>query len=377
MRIRVAVLVVAVAATARAESVPIAITPFSSRCFDGRQLAARVRARVGELPVTVGAAPRGSHQAVRVVARGAAITVEVTARNARGQVVGSARRVVPGDDCATALEVAALIVARAALPLNWRETPPEEKREPRHPPAATVTTPEPAPPPPLQTSPSTPPPPPPTTTPPPPPTPPAPKPPPPTVIVRVERIPPPREPGTFVLRTRGPDRRWVGELAAAVYGAFPLDGNGANEPGGELSIGFRRRRFGAALRGGVEGPFIVNTTSTEGPLTLSVRRAEIALEAHADVSVRVGSLRFVVGPAMPLWTVTPTGLPRPSTTIIVSAAVTGRILYHIDLGRVFLTAGVTAEVAFLREQLTVTGVGRIAQTPLVEVGPILGFGVNL
>jgi hypothetical protein len=366
MRVCVALSIVALAATARAESVPIAIAPFAGRCFDADKLAARVRARVGELPVTVGAAPRGSHQDVRVIERGGAITVEVTARNGRGQVVGSARRVVPGDDCATALEVAALIVARAALPLNWRETP-EEKREPRHPP------PTPTPPPPTVQAPEP-------VPPAPPPTPPAPPPkaPPPTVIVKIERIPPPpREPGTFLLRTRGPDRRWVGEIAAAVYGAFPLDGNGANEPAGELSIGFRRRRFGAAVRGAVEGPFIVNATATAGPLSLSVRRAEIVLEAHADVSVRVGALRFVVGPAMPLWSVQPTGLPHPRTTIVVSAAVTGRILYHLDLGRVFLTAGVTAEVAFLREQLTVTGVGKIAQTPLVEIGPILGFGVNL
>ena len=54
-----------------------------------------------------------------------------------------------------------------------------------------------------------------------------------------------------------------------------------------------------------------------------------------------------------------------------------RVLYHLDIGRVFVTAGVTFDAAFVREELTVTGVGPIAHTPLFEAGPILGFGVNL
>ena len=37
----------------------------------------------------------------------------------------------------------------------------------------------------------------------------------------------------------------------------------------------------------------------------------------------------------------------------------------------------TFDAAFVREELTVTGVGPIAHTPLFEAGPILGFGVNL
>ena len=388
----------ALAATAHAQSVPIAIAPFGGRCFDAAQLAARVRARVGDA-VAVGAPGRGSHQEVRVVERGGNLSIDVAARDARGRLVGSAHRIVPANDCATALEVATLIIARAALPLNWREAPTHRPPE-RHDRARPPRSPSPPPPTPVpSTNPLTPTPPTPTPAAPPPtsasaaatapptvmpPAPaaaaatPPPRPAPPTVIVRIERTPPPRpEPGTIVLRTRGPDHRWVTELAAAVYGAFPLDGDGADEPAGELSVGFRRARFGAAIRGDVEGSYSVGATSRAGPVALSIRRAALALEAHVELPVRVGALRFVVGPTMPLWSVRPNGLPGAHTSVIVSAAATARVLYHLDLGRVFLTAGVTFDAAFVREQLSLTGVGTVAATPLFEVGPILGFGVNL
>jgi len=78
-----------------------------------------------------------------------------------------------------------------------------------------------------------------------------------------------------------------------------------------------------------------------------------------------------------LWSARPTGVPRPETHVIASFGVTGRILYRLDIGRIFVTAGVTLDLAFWREQLTLTGVGTVARTPLVEIGPFLGFGVNL
>ena len=366
------------AATARAEPTPITVAPFSGRCFDAARLAERVRARL-DVPVAVGAPPRGSHQEVHVTERGEAITVEVTARDGRGDVVGSARRVVPaGTDCATALELTSLIVARAALPLSFESTGDSRPSTARHqgahrapspPPASPAQEPEPEPAAPSATAPPTAPAAP--TAPPPPP-------PPPRIIVRIVRPPPPRpEPGTIVLRTRGPDRAWVGELAAAAYGAFPLDGTGGDVPGGELAIGLRHRRFGLALRGAVEGGNTIAATSPAGPIALELRRAAITLEAHADVPVRVVAMRFVVGPSLPLWTVRPRGLPHPRPSVIVSAAVSARLLYHLDLGRFFLTAGIDASVALVREQLAVTGVGTLARTPIVQIGPILGLGVSL
>lgn len=368
MRFGIALALALVATTARAEPVPIAVSPFAGRCFDAATLAERVRTHVDSV-VTVGAPPRGSHQQVHVVERAGAINVQVTARDGRGIVVGSAHRTIPADDCATALEVAALIVARAALPLNAAEargaTPPHKPK-----PAAPPTeTPKPQQSPPEQPKPE-----------PPPPTPPPPPPKPQVIVIekRVERpvpVPTPIPSGSFVLRLRGPERRWVGELSAAVYGAISLDGNGTEQPAGELAIGFRRGRFGLAARGDVEGNFSVAATS--GGVQLDIRRAQIAVEAHADVLFRVGALRFVLGPTMPLWSVRPNGVAHPSTHVIPSVGVTARVLYHLDIGRIFLTAGATFDATLWREELTLTGVGPIAHTPRFEVGPILGFGANL
>jgi hypothetical protein len=345
------------AATARAETVPIAVAPFSGRCFDAAALAERVRARV-ESAVTVGAPPRGSHQEVRVADHAGSVIVQVTARDQHGDVVGSARHVVPADDCAAALEVAALIVARAALPLTAVE-PRAHKPKPQKPEPTEAPPPEPTP-----------------ATPPPP----APPPPKPQVIIIEKPVPTPAPapipPGAVLLRLRGPEKRWVGELSAALYCAFALDGNGADEPAGELAVGFRRGHFGAALRGDVEGDFTVAAAAGSG-IGLDIRRAQLALAAHADVPIRVGSLRFVFGPTLPLWSVRPVGVAHPSTHVIVSAGLSARVLYHLDIGRFFVTAGVTFDAALWREELTLTGVGPIARTPLFEAGPILGFGVSL
>src|SRR5689334_22610804 len=115
------VLAVAWSAAAHADAVPITIAPYAGRCFDASTLAERVRARV-ESPVRVGEPPRGSHQLVRISEAPGQLRIDFTARDQRGEIVGSAHRVVPSDDCATALDVAALIVARAAMPLTTEST---------------------------------------------------------------------------------------------------------------------------------------------------------------------------------------------------------------------------------------------------------------
>src|SRR5262249_55390475 len=159
-----------------------------------------------------------------------------------------------------------------------------------------------------------------------------------------------------------PEKRFIGELWAAVYGAFAFDGNGADEPAGELAVGFRRGRFGAAVRGDVEGDFTV--AAAQPGIKLDIRRAQLALEAHADVPIHIGALRFVLGPTMPLWSARPIGVTHPTTHVIVSAGLSARLLYHLDIGRVFVMAGATFDAALWREELTVTGVGPIAHTPL-------------
>src|SRR5438067_49870 len=103
MRARMAVgaVVVALAAGARAGEpgvVPVAIQAFRGRCFDDKALAERVRARLpAEVPVTVGRAPKGPHQTVRVAAEETTIVVQVTARNGARAVVGTEKRVLPAE----------------------------------------------------------------------------------------------------------------------------------------------------------------------------------------------------------------------------------------------------------------------------------------
>ncbi|HEX4458458.1 MAG TPA: hypothetical protein VIA18_10840 [Polyangia bacterium] len=392
-------LVLAAASVARAETtVPIVVVPFAGRCFDAAQLAEHVRAKVGELPVTVGAPVHGSRQEVRVSEHGDSVRVDVVARDARGRIVGSAHRLVPADaDCPTTLDVAALIVVRAALPLNWREPDrkPPHVPPPSHTPPTIVTAPPPHPPAPEPQTPREPPPPTalpqtatattPTTAPraqtQPPSTPPPalspsspPAAPPPSTTVKIVRAP--TEPGTIVLRTRGPAGRWVGELWADAYGAFGL-GRNIDTAGGELAIGFRRGRFGAAARGAIENDWTARLQSSAGVIGVDVRRAAVALEAHADVGLRFGSLRFAAGPTLPLYMVRTSGVPRPSSSLVHSAAADVRILYHLDISRVFLQAGLACDVAFAREDLTVTGAGVVARTPWVTLGPLIAFGVNL
>src|SRR5947207_2007655 len=98
-------LLVALPATAHADPVPITVAPFAGRCFDAAALAERVRARV-DAPVHIGQAARGTHQYVRVSEGAGNLRIDFTARDERGQVVGSAHRVVPDGDCAAALDVA-------------------------------------------------------------------------------------------------------------------------------------------------------------------------------------------------------------------------------------------------------------------------------
>ena len=47
------------------------------------------------------------------------------------------------------------------------------------------------------------------------------------------------------------------------------------------------------------------------------------------------------------------------------------------LGWAMFTAGVTCDVGFIREELTVTGAGPVARPPLVTLGPLLALGFSL
>jgi hypothetical protein len=188
------------------------------------------------------------------------------------------------------------------------------------------------------------------------------------------------DPNTIILRTRPPDRRIIVELSTAAYGAFALDrasATAADAPGGELALGFRRRRFGADVRAAVDGEWSASAPSSAGPIDVTVRRVVVAVAAHADLALRLGALRLAVGPTLPFYLVRVAGVPHPRSSVVASAAVTARFLYHLDLGRIFVTAGVACDIGMVREELSVTGVGVVARAPLVTLGPLLALGLNL
>jgi hypothetical protein len=196
--------------------------------------------------------------------------------------------------------------------------------------------------------------------------------------VAAPAAPAPAAAGPPALVFRAPPRPVAAELALAAYGAFALDGpRAAHAPGGELAVGFRHHRFGAAARAAVDNSWTATTASAAGPLALDIRRVTVALEAHADVPLPVGALRFAAGPTLPLYIVHATGVPHPHTSVVPSAGATARVLYHLDLGRVFLTAGISCDVGFIREELTVAGAGTVARPPLVTLGPLLALGFSL
>jgi hypothetical protein len=114
-----------------------------------------------------------------------------------------------------------------------------------------------------------------------------------------------------------------------------------------------------------------------GTVSLTARRYAVAAEAHVDFPLRFGALRLAAGPLMPLWTTDVSGVPRPHGTVVVAAGAFVRILYRIDFGRVYLAGGVAAEVALVHDDLTVSGVGSVAHTPLVTLSPVLAIGCNL
>ena len=400
MRARLVVGAVMLGLAALAEAgepqvVPVAIQPFHARCFDDQALAERVRARLpAEVPVTVGRAPKGPHQTVRVAGDEKTVVVQVTARNGARQVVGTDRRVLPAEgECGALLEMTALIVARAATPLNAREQAPttsgggnvEEKRRPQ--PAveerARVEAAE---------------------------------------LAAAEREKErqreaerererererqherehERELGREEERARereeerkaqaelaarkaaeknvrkpiDPGRRRF-ELEAVASWIFPLD-RAPSTATGELSVGYSWPRLGVAVRAGVSDDWSASATSPAGPITVAARRVPLGAELHVDFRVRGGCVRIAGGPVFMLWSVHSAGLPRPSSALLFEPGAQLRASYRWELNKVVLQAGVAADFMFVADDITVGGVGPITRTPLYEISPFVSAGVQL
>jgi hypothetical protein len=369
---------------------PIVIAPFRNRCFDAAGLAERVLSQLPDAVVLVGAPPPGAHQLVRVSGEDRQLTVQLSLRNQRHRVIGSDERLLPlGDDCAAAAETAALMVVRAATPLVFR-SPPPPKRPPRPPgpqPSENRTPAAENPPKPSESR----------TTPPPPPSavsesrtaPNAPAPPPsgnrttaenPPPLPsgsRTKTEPPPSESRTTVQIPRHHRRL---EVDVAALWSFPLDGP-PSTPAADVTIGWRwrmgrRLQLGVGLRAGVAGEWSATTVSPQGPISLSARRIPLGVELRLDVEVPLGVVRISLGPEAAVWVASSTGLPRPGSAVFAQPGAFVRAAYRFELGPVVLSAGLVLDAVFLRDNLTVGGVGTVAQTPVVLVSPFVSAGIG-
>jgi hypothetical protein len=369
------------------EAPPIVVVPFHNRCFDAAALAQRVRAQLPDVSVSVGTPPAAAHQQVRVSGNDASLTVRLVAHNQRQQVVGSEERVLPlGDDCSAALETAALIIVRAATPLAFRNLPPPPPRRPpkssdnRPREAESVRTSE---------------------------TPPSPAPQPSEIRPSEIRPPPapqpseirpseirPRQlsenrtsdnrpspaPQVSEIRPSASRRQRRLELDVVAMWSFPLDGQ-PSTPAGDFTVGWRwplwrRLHLGAGLRVGVSGEWTTTTTSAQGPISVSARRIPLAAELRLDVDVPLGVVRISAGPEAAIWVAGSSGLPRPGSAVFAQPAAFVRLAYRLELGPVVVEAGLVLETAFIRDDLTVGGLGAVAQTPLVVLSPFAGVGIG-
>ncbi|HEY7954571.1 MAG TPA: hypothetical protein VII38_04725 [Polyangia bacterium] len=427
----VAGFVVAAAGPAVAEApVPIAVAPFSTRCFDAAELADRVRARMPEATVEVGAPPPGAHQLVRVAVAGDSLVVRVTATSARHRVVGSERRLLPAaGECGALLELSAQIVIRAATPIRARvelrppahhgpSSQPNGERSSRHEPVARAperrNEPQPQSAPPIAAPSSS-------------------QPTPensipsrpsnpratnptstnpastnasandanpananaspnanarmnagPAPAVKTHPAPtevpaasaPAARRSMVTTRRALPARRRRVEIDAAAMWAFPLDGPPSN-PAGELAVGYAWSRLGVTVRAGVEGQSTFGAQSSAGPVTVSTRRVPISAELHFDLPVRGGAVRFGAGPELALWLAHSGGVPRQASRVLAEPGATVRASYRLELGRVVLGFGVDLDVSFLGDDLAIGGVGTVGRTPIVQLAPYLSLGTQI
>jgi hypothetical protein len=172
------------------------------------------------------------------------------------------------------------------------------------------------------------------------------------------------------------------ELDAAAMWTFPLDGP-ASTPAGDISLGWRWRRgrrlhLGLGIRAGVSGEWTASKQSVEGLISVSARRIPLSAELRLDFAVprARGVVRISAGPQLVVWVAHSSGIPRPGSALFVQPGGFVRLAYRLELGRLMLTLGLDLDVAFVRDDLTVGGVGQVAQTPVIQLSPFVGAGVG-
>jgi hypothetical protein len=110
---------------------------------------------------------------------------------------------------------------------------------------------------------------------------------------------------------------------------------------------------------------------------VDARRYAVAADLHVDLAVRGGAVRLGLAPLVELWTVNAAGALRQTSTLLAEPGASLRAAYRLELGRVGLALGVDATTLFLADDLMIAGLGRVARTSSIRLGPYLAATVGL
>jgi hypothetical protein len=183
----------------------------------------------------------------------------------------------------------------------------------------------------------------------------------PVVIVRSPPVPPWRP-------SRPVRRPHPVELSIDGNWMLPVDG-APSAGGGDLGVGYGWSSVGVGLRAGVAAPSTVNAPG--GLVSVETRRIPLSLEAWVDLPIRRGAFRISLGPEVVLWHVHANGLADPDDAIVAQPGAEARVAYRFEIKRFTVGVGVQAEVAFLRDELSVRGIGEISRLPIAAFSPFV------
>lgn len=356
--LRAATLCLVALASAGALAAPLRLVPFTNRCFDDAQLAARLRTHALVVEVGPTSARSGQHVEVRGTE---ALEVRIEARDDEGRVVGLETRRIPDGPCDALLETAELVVVRAATPLHFiLDEPKPRPRAPRRvgpvvpsvaeqrvveQPAQPAPIEQPAPVEPVRQALA------------------------PVVVVAPVPLPP----------RAAPFPRASLRIELSLHGLwlFPLD-DAPSAVAGDAEIAIRwSRRLGLGVHAGVAHRWVSIDHSGDSGASLDVRRIPFAVLLEVALGLRHGEMRIGAGPLVEVWRVESSSVSQPRTRAVAQPGLEVRAAYRYDVRRWFIEAGLQLDVGLLRQDFVVTGPGALSHTPLVDLAPFLGVGVSL
>lgn len=139
-------------------------------------------------------------------------------------------------------------------------------------------------------------------------------------------------------------------------------------------LGIRTSRWLLSAAAGVERA----STLPAGNGEVTLRRIPVRAALGIEVPFGPSALRFEIGPMVVLWTAGSTGIVRPTSTTLADFGLHAGVAFHFQLARwIDLFAGVGLDFAVTQEELEVTGIGKVGQTPAWWLCPYAGMALDL